>query len=297
MGNGWKRRALEGENEKGWEKKMRKRITERFPFLLPWRKKQKKFFFYLKMKWDGQKYATNRSERQLLYSVFTCGSELINRQTGYDLKYQYNKVHNLKLAAAKLSGLLLEPGESFSFCLLTKDADKETPYKDGLNLVNGKIKGDYGGGLCQLSNLLYWLFLHSPLTVTERHGHAAENFPPAEKNGVAGVDATISEGWLDLRARNDTKAKYQLQISFDEERIMAALLSDTPKEWEYSVYNSRLQYYRSEGKMLQKAVVCRKQRNLLNGGEKEKILYENICRIEYPLTEEQERYLVASPGL
>ena len=124
-------------------------------------------------------------------------------------QYQYNKVHNLKLAAAKVDGVIIKPGESFSLCYAIKDADRDEPYLEGLSLVNGKTAGEYGGGLCQLSNLLYWVFLHTPLTITERHGHGTESIPPVDPNELAGIDATIAEGWLRLRGFQSFLRLYQ----------------------------------------------------------------------------------------
>ena len=65
---------------------------------------------------------------------------------------------NLKLAAAPIHRVLIRPGETFSFWMLVRGADRKQRYLDGLNLENGRIVGSYGGGLCQLSNLLFWLF-------------------------------------------------------------------------------------------------------------------------------------------
>lgn len=72
---------------------------------------------------------------------------------------------------------MIAPGETFSFWLAVRYADRHTPYKEGLAMVNGELVPQKGGGLCQLSNLLFWLFLNSPLTLVERHGHAVKDFP------------------------------------------------------------------------------------------------------------------------
>lgn len=155
----------------------RKRLTQVFPFLLPIRKWQRKKLFYLEMLIDGNKYAKNKSEALLPNTVFETSSLMLNENSGFDMEYQINKVHNLKLAARIINKVIIEPNETFSFWQLVRWADHHEKYKDGLNLVDGKIVGSYGGGLCQLSNMLFWLFLHTPLTVVERHGHAVESFP------------------------------------------------------------------------------------------------------------------------
>ena len=48
-------------------------------------------------------------------------------------------------------------------------------------LFLGQIGGDIGGGLCQLSNLIFWMTLHTPLTVTERYRHSHDVFPDANR--------------------------------------------------------------------------------------------------------------------
>ncbi len=109
----------------------RRRVTQIFPFLLPVRRWQRKQFFYLKMHFDGRSYAEKRVDAQLPYQIFETSSLMINENSGYDIKYQQNKVHNLKLAAATFHGLVIRPGQTFSFWRCARQADKKEPYKDG----------------------------------------------------------------------------------------------------------------------------------------------------------------------
>lgn len=73
----------------------RKKITEIFPFLIPFRKSEKKFFFYTKMKFDGERYSETHLNNQLSFKLFEASSNMYNQQTGFDMAYQENKVHNL----------------------------------------------------------------------------------------------------------------------------------------------------------------------------------------------------------
>lgn len=61
---------------------------------------------------------------------------------------------DISLAAAKLHGLVIKPGETFSFWLSIRDEDKDILYKDALAKVVGCLVTEYGGGLCMISNLL-----------------------------------------------------------------------------------------------------------------------------------------------
>lgn len=263
----------------------RRRLTQVFPFLLPIRQWQRKKLFYLKMRFDANRYAKGRAETPLPYTVFETSSLMVNKNSGHDIKFQFNKVHNLKLAAKTIDKIILEPGETFSFWQCARFADRYEQYLDGLNLVDGKIVGSYGGGICQLSNMLFWLFLHTPLTVTERHGHTVESFPSATEELPCGTDATINEGWLDLKVRNETDNTFQIKISFDDEYMYGRILSQKPVETDYTVYNSFVAYIRRNGKVYQSASVCRSETDKKTFDKTERELYRNRCQIAYELPE------------
>ena len=125
----------------------RKRFTQIFPFLLPLRRWQRKKFFYYKMRKDGQRYAKRIADGPLPYTVFETSIPMMNENSGFDMQYQINKVHNLKMAARMMNRVVVGPDETFSFWQFVRWADREEKYKDGLNLVDGKIVASYGGEL------------------------------------------------------------------------------------------------------------------------------------------------------
>lgn len=261
----------------------RKRLTQIFPFLLPLRKWQRKKFFYYKMRKDGCQYAKKIADRTLPCMVFQTSIPMLNENSGFDMQYQINKVHNLKLAAKTIDRVVIEPGETFSFWQLVRWADRQEKYKDGLNLVDGKIVASYGGGLCMLSDTLFWMFLHTPLTIAERHGHAVKSFPSTSEDVPYGTDATVGEGWLDLKVRNETDNTFQIEISFDDKYMHGRILSKNVVGFEYSVFNSSV-FYRKEGKKIyQIAPVCRKETDRDTGKQMEMELYVNQCEIAYRL--------------
>lgn len=266
----------------------RKRLTQLFPFLLPLRQWQRKKCCYLKMRLDKNHYADTISDELLPNKIFETSALMVNQSSGYDIQYQYNKVHNLKLAGKAINKVLIRPKETFSFYWLVRNADKKEPYKDGLNLVDGKIIGSYGRGLCQLSNLLFWCFLHTPLTIVERHGHAVESFPSTTEDLPKGTDATVSEGWCDLQVRNDTDNTFQIEVAFDESNIYGRIYTAEPVTKEYSIYNSSVTYVRQNGKIFQMAEVCRTETDTISGKTMKHLLYTNKCEITYLLPEGME---------
>ena len=264
----------------------RKRITQIFPWLLPIRKQERKLVFYLGMTLDKNKYANNISMKQLPYHVFKSSCPMYNEKTGFDMVYQENKVFNLKLAAMTLSYLVIEPQETFSFWKIVRKADDKEQFREGLTVTNGVLTAELGGGLCQMSNLLFWLFLHTPLTIVERHGHRKKDFPEPPSDAPIGVDAAISEGWLDLKVRNDTDISFQIVISFDENNIYGEIFASEKLKYRYEITNQNIVYNRSNDKIFQEGDMVKNK--ILNETQikvEEKKIYRNCCEIGYELSE------------
>lgn len=263
----------------------RKRVTQIFPFLLPIRKWQRKKLFYLQMCLDKNRYARVTSNELLEFPVFDTSFLMLNENSGFDMKFQYNKIHNLRLASKRVDKIVIRSGETFSFWQLVRNADKYKPYKDGLNFVNGKIVTDYGGGLCLLSDMLFWLFLHTPMDVVERHSHSVLSFPPATDFLPCGTDATVNEGWLDLKVKNETENTFQIEIHFDEKYMYGCILSDKEIPCNYEVYNQSISYFRQGGRIYQSAVICRTMEDKHSHVKTDEELYCNQCEIAYSLPE------------
>ena len=261
----------------------RKRLTQLFPFLLPLRIWQRNLFYQIGMKFDGNKYSKSFGEK-LKYEVCKTKTLMINENSGYDIIYQKNKVENLKIASKTMNHILIYPNETFSFCYLVRNSKKYGKYKDGLILVDGKIVAKKGGGLCHLSNLLHYLFLMSPLTVTERHGHKVKSFPNPDKSSLEGIDATISSGWLDLKVKNETNNIYQIDISFDENYMYGKILSDKESTIDYKIVNGNLNYIKENNKIYECVEVIRIEIDKKTKKEiKKEKLYDEKVLIEYEL--------------
>jgi vancomycin resistance protein VanW len=125
-------------------------------------------------------------------------------------------VVNLRLAVARMDGLVLAPGETFSYWRLIGKPSRRKGYREGMVLYLGRIGSDIGGGLCQLSNLIFWMTLHTPLTVVERYRHSHDVFPDADRTQPFGSGATCAYPHRDLMIRNDTDQPFQLCLQVGE---------------------------------------------------------------------------------
>jgi len=150
--------------------------------------------------------------------------------------YQYNKITNLEVATKKLNGIVIQPGETFSYWRLIGKPTRKKGYMDGMVLFYGGFKSGIGGGLCQLSNLIYWMTLHTPLQVTERHRHSYDVFPDSNRTQPFGSGATCAYNYLDLRIYNPTDEPYQLNLHLTKEHLVGQWRTTKEPINTYEVY-------------------------------------------------------------
>jgi vancomycin resistance protein VanW len=149
---------------------------------------------------------------------------------------QYNKIENLKLAVKNLNHVTLQPGETFSYWKLIGKPTKRKGYREGMLLRNGTVFAATGGGLCQLSNLIFWMTLHTPLTVTERHRHGYDVFPDSNRVIPFGSGATCFYNYGDLMIRNDTDNVFQLELEVTDTVLRGSWRTDKAPRYRYEVY-------------------------------------------------------------
>jgi vancomycin resistance protein VanW len=142
----------------------------------------------------------------------------------------------MKIATEKLNRIVIRPGETFSYWKLLGNTTKRKGYVDGMVLHYGKVQFGVGGGLCQLSNLIYWITLHTPLTVTERHRHSYDVFPDSKRTQPFGSGATCAFNYLDLQITNETPNTYQLVVYLTDTHLVGEWRSDTPAIRTYKVF-------------------------------------------------------------
>ena len=147
--------------------------------------------------------AEEPKEKHALLSTFTTsfkGSTLGRK----------NRVNNMALAASRINGIVLDPGEEFSMNETILDRTKENGYYLAPAIRNGTYEKEYGGGVCQVSSTLFNAVMMADLTVTERHHHSwPMTYVPI------GRDATIATGYKDFRFVNSTKSELVIFAHLD----------------------------------------------------------------------------------
>jgi vancomycin resistance protein VanW len=140
-----------------------------------------------------------------------------------------NKQQNFRLAAASINAVTLKPHQVFSFWKTVGNPTAKMGYKKGRNLVNGQVSETYGGGLCQLSGILYHTSLLAGLAVLERHNHSVDLYANGEQRFTPlGADATVAFGYKDLRVANQFGFAVRFEVEVVAETLVCRLRSEKP---------------------------------------------------------------------
>ncbi|TGM44851.1 vancomycin resistance protein [Leptospira levettii] len=198
---------------------------------------------YLRWLCEKNTFATHQIHSEHLedefpISVFTHHSPIYRKLKDVPMYLQENKKVNLSIAINKLNGIVLAPGEVFSFWYLVGKPTKQKGYLPGMQLKNGGFVERTGGGLCQMANLIYWMTLHTPLTVKERWRHSFDIFPDSNRTLPFGSGATLSYNYIDLQIQNTTKQPFVLHLWINNDELYGEWKTDLEIPFAYNVYES-----------------------------------------------------------
>ncbi|MCQ2482693.1 MAG: VanW family protein [Clostridia bacterium] len=107
--------------------------------------------------------------------------------------------HNIRITCEKIDGMILQPGDSFSYNTVVGKRTPENGYERAGVIIDGESKEDYGGGICQVSSMIYQAVVKADLQVDERHEHS---WPSSYTD--PGIDATVDWGSYDFRFTNNS---------------------------------------------------------------------------------------------
>lgn len=127
-----------------------------------------------------------------------------------------NRIHNFTLGAAQFNGLLIAPGEEFSFVEHLGPVDAEHGYLPELVIKHDKTEPEFGGGICQVSTTMFRAALYAGLEITARRNHAY----PVSYYKPYGMDATIYIPRPDLRFVNNTPGNILVQTAIEGQDLV-----------------------------------------------------------------------------
>lgn len=172
-----------------------------------------------------ERIAQSFSSEELPNIVKGHSSILIRKLLGVNPTLQENKVINIGLACKKINGIVIKPGETFSFWKSVGSVSKAKGYKEGLVIEKRRLTSGYGGGLCQMANMIHWLVLNSPMEVTELHHHSDALFPDERRRVPFGTGTSIFYNNIDYRFKNTSNQDVQLLVWIEDGELYGELRS------------------------------------------------------------------------
>ncbi len=193
-------------------------------------------------------YAKTYSDQNLCVQIYKHKSLIRRRLGDVDMQLQDNKAINLSLAAPKVNGIVIQPNEVFSFWRLVGKATQSKGYKEGLTIRSGKVSRGIGGGMCQFTNLIHWMILHSPLTILEHHHHnELDLFPDYGRQVPFGTGTSIMYNYLDYQFVNHTNQTFQLITYTTDDYLCGELRSDRVLNHKYHIIEENNYFIKENG--------------------------------------------------
>lgn len=230
-----------------------------------------------------EKFAAQKSSDLLPNVVKGHTSVLVRRLEGVDMRLQENKVTNIALAAAKINGIIVRPGETFSFWRTVGKTAEKQGYKEGLVIHRGgKLGSGIGGGLCQMANMVHWLVLNSPLTVTELHHHSDALFPDERRRVPFGTGTSVLNNYVDYRFKNNTSQPVQLVVWLEDGELCGELRSERQYPCRYKLYEEDNRFVEENGKWYRLSKVWRSVIDRATGEElRRELILDNHSLVMY----------------
>ncbi len=230
-----------------------------------------------------QKWARQYEMTPLSVRVY-CHQSVIRRKLGdVNMKLQDNKAINLSLAVSNINGILIAPGECFSFWQLVGRCTRQKGYRQGLMIKKGKIDSGVGGGMCQLTNLIHWMVLHSPLEIIEHHHHNGFDLFPDDGRVIPfGTGTSITYNYLDYQFMNPTQLTFQLLISVKEDNLWGELRSNKPLTYDYHIEERDSYFTKDNDIYYRHNAIFKLVYNKMTGiKESESLLLTNHAKVMY----------------
>lgn len=231
----------------------------------------------------GNKFAEQKSEEKLEYLLKEHNS-LIRRKLGnVNSELQNNKAKNLAISAPLISNILIKPNETFSFWHLVGRCTPKKGYLDGVTISNGLPTAGIGGGMCQFTNLIHWMVLHTDLTIVEHHHHnGLDLFPDFNRQIPFGTGTSIVYNYLDYRFKNNTDKTYQIICYTNDEHLCGEIRCNKPIDIKVHVREEDAYFFEKDGQMYRHNKIYRKVIDKRTGNTiEDKLLLENNAKTMY----------------
>ncbi len=175
----------------------------------------------------------------------------------------YARASNVILTANRINGKILMPGDVFSYDQTIGRRTAANGYKEAGIYIGNKVESGIGGGICQTSSTLYSAVLYSNLEIVSRTSHSLPvSYVPL------GQDATIAEGYIDFKFKNNTGYPIKIVATVNGRRITCSLLGVKDPNISVELVNTIVSTAEPKIERTENAEVPKGYKRILNKGAK-----------------------------
>ncbi|MCL2019803.1 MAG: YqeG family HAD IIIA-type phosphatase [Oscillospiraceae bacterium] len=236
---------------------------------------------HLKNLFRKENYAKIISNEKLPVIISAHSSHMIKRGKGINLEHQKNKAVNIEIAGSKITGIIIRPGEVFSFWNTVGKITRKKGYLDGRVLLRGNLTYGIGGGLCNLANTIHLLVLHSPLDIIEVHNHSDALAPDEGERIPYSAGTAIDYNNIDFRFKNNTAQCFQLLLWCEDETSYAELRSEKEFPERYKLIEENHHFRRDENKYYRISKIYKATFADMDNILKKELVWDNCSEVFY----------------
>lgn len=189
---------------------------------------------------------------------------------------------NLRLACGAVDGLLVKPGQVFSYCRTTGPGGAPHNFLPALEQRQGRLESAAGGGQCQLTNLLYLLALDTNAEIIERHRQSYDLCRNLDGNLPFGCGSSVFYNYVDFQFRNVLTSPLLVRCQVQADRLTVDLYSDEPLPFTIGIEETDHRFVRRAGVVFRENKLWR----VVDWGDGKppdrELLAVNCCRVMYP---------------
>ncbi len=175
----------------------------------------------------------------------------------------YERASNVILTANRINGKILMPGDVFSYDATIGRRTAANGYKEAGVYIGNKVESGIGGGICQTSSTLYSAVLYANLEIVSRTSHSLPvSYVPL------GQDATIAEGYIDFKFKNNTAYPVKIIATVNGRRLSCALLGVKDPEISVELVNTIVSTAEPKTERTENGEIPQGYKRILNKGAK-----------------------------
>lgn len=259
-------------------------FTKKYPFLvfpvLEIKRLYKKMGYILPNPYNLKKIDTDRK----WFNITEHSSPLYRKYNKLEL--DNGKIKNIEIAIQKINGIVIEPNQIFSFWKYVGRTGERQGFSRGLVLSDGQLKEDFGGGLCQLSNLLAYMFACSDCEFIERKHHSRDVFPDSGRSVPFASGATVFYNLIDLKVKNTYDFPIRINLRTTTTQLRGSISSPEMLDYEIKIEERNAGFFKSVKSNFtyrynQLFRVYYKKGNKNKEIIRERLLWENLARVIY----------------